>query len=243
MKKTLLNFGLVALVSLAVTSCKKDSTGTSTAATSEMAFSVASDNPSVTLDAINGPVVQSTGTSAVSAGVTWTSAIANIAHFKLEVKKNGVEKEVSTTALTNVDLLAAVPGFVKANVDTGTYSQIELRIVLAKSTGTDIPLTLKGTFTTKGGATVPIQYEFNEDAIIKLEAENITVDGTNNVTAGADLHLNKMLFGITSAVLDGATRTGGTIIISSTSNTTLYARIKLNVLLAFAARHFEKHHK
>ncbi|TFF36496.1 hypothetical protein [Mucilaginibacter psychrotolerans] len=243
MRKPLLNLGFIALISLAATSCKKDSAGTSVAATSEISFAVNTDNPSVTLDAVNGPVIQSTGTNALTAGVTWTSGIANIAQFKLEAKKNGVEKEVSTSNLTNVDLLAAIPAFVKANIDTGTYKEIELRILLVKSTGTDIPLTLKGTFTSKGGAVVPIEYDFNDDALIKLEAENITVDGTNNVTAGADMHLNKLLFGITSAQIDAATRTGGTIVISSTSNPALYAKIKLNVLLAFAARHFEKHHK
>jgi hypothetical protein len=243
LKRTLFNWGLVALISLAVSSCKKDSSGTIVAATSEISFAVNTDNPSTTLDAVNGPVVQSTGTTAVTAGVTWTSGIANIAHFKLEAKKNGVEKEISTSNLTNVDLFAAIPAFVKANIDTGTYKEIELRILLVKSTGADIPLTLKGTFTSKGGAVVPIEYDFNEDALIKLEAENITVDGTNNVTAGADMHLNKLLFGITSAQIDAATRTSGTIIISSSSNATLYAKVKLNVLLAFAARHFEKHHK
>jgi hypothetical protein len=94
---------------------------------SELAFAVTTDNPGTTLDAVNGPMVQSTGTSAVHSGVTWASAIANIAHFKLEAKKNGVEKEVSTSSLTNVDLLAAIPAFlIKANIDTGTYKEIEL---------------------------------------------------------------------------------------------------------------------
>ncbi|RWY46207.1 hypothetical protein [Mucilaginibacter gilvus] len=243
MKRKLFNLGLVAFIALAVSSCKKDSTSTGASATSEMTFAVSPDNPTTTLDAVGGPQVQSTGTTAITAGVTWTSGIANIAHFKLEAKKNGVEKEISTSNLTNVDLFAAVPAFVKANVDTGTYKEIELRILLVKSTGTDIPLTLKGTFTSKGGAVVPIQYEFNEDALIKLEAENVTIDGTNNVTAGTNIHLNKLLFGLTSAQIDAATRTSGTIIISSSSNPILYAHIKLNVLLAFAARHFEKHHK
>jgi hypothetical protein len=243
MKRPFIRFGIIAIMVLAASSCKKDSAGTGATATAELAFSVTPDNPGTTLDAVNGPMVQSTGTSAVQSNIIWASAIANIAHFKLEAKKNGVEKEVSTSSLNNVDLLAAIPNLIKANIDTGTYKEIELKIVLLKSTGADIPLTLKGSFTSKGGAIVPIQFEYNENALIKLEAENITIDGTQNVTANIDLHLNKLLSGIGSAAIDGATRTGGTIIISSSNNVALYNQIKVNVLLAFAARHFEKHHK
>ena len=118
-----------------------------------------------------------------------------------------------------------------------------MKILLVKSSGTDIPLTAKGTFTTPGGATVPIEFDFNDDAIIKAEVKNVTIDATTDVTSKINLHLNRLLMSIPAQTLDQATRTNGTIVISSSSNTAIYNKVILNVKLAFEAHDFEHHKK
>lgn len=242
MKKSALRISLFAFaISLTALSCKKDSSPTA-ASSSEIAFDVSSDNPGTVVASLNSPVVQSTGTAAIANNLIWTAGIANISTFKLEAKKNGVQTEITTKNLT-VDLFSITPATIAAKIDTGTYKEIEIRALLVKSSGTDIPLKLNGTFTTPGGAIVPIEFDYNDDAIIKLEAENVKVDGLNNVSAHLGLHLNRLLSSISAAELDKATRINGTIVVSSTINIAIYNKVRLNILLAFIAKGWEKRRK
>lgn len=231
---------------LAFNACKKDSTPVT--ATTQVSFGVSAMNASNVLPAsVNSPGITTNAigtTGAVAtASITWTSGIANIASFKLEAKKKNTAIEITSKNLTNIDLFAITPAAISTAIDTGTYSEIELRVVLAKSATTAIPLTLKGNFTTQGGVIVPIELDFNDDAIIKVEAENITVDGKTDIAALAKINLTKLVGGMGSATLDAAVRTNGTIIISSTVNTTIYNKIKDNILLCGSWGGFSHHDK
>ncbi|MET3977707.1 putative lipoprotein YbaY [Mucilaginibacter sp. UYP25] len=243
MKQSILKFSAIAMVaSVALVSCTKDNSNTSTASSADVAFALSADNASSTVNTTSTGGLQTNASVATNASIKWTSAIANISRFKLEAKKNNREIEITTKNINNLDLLAIDPVTITAKIDTGTYKQIEVKVLLVKSAGADIPLTVKGTFTTTGGVAVPIEFDYNDNAILKAEVENVTIDATTNVTAKLAFHLNKLLTAIPSATIDAATRTNGAIVISSTSNTAIYNRVIINVLLAFEARGFE-HHK
>jgi hypothetical protein len=241
MEKSILKLSTIAMLTCAaMVSCKKDNT-TASGSGAEVAFALTADNATSTLGttSTNGPVVNAT--AAANASINWTSAIANISRFKLEAKKNGIETEIHSKNISNLDLFSLNQAAITALIDTGTYSEIEIKVLLVKSSGTDIPLTVKGVFTSAGGAAVPIEFDYNDNTILKSEVENVTVDGTSDVTAKLNLHLNKLLSRIPSAEIDAATRTNGTIIISNTSNATIYNKVIANIILAFEARGFEKH--
>jgi hypothetical protein len=241
MEKSILKLSTIALLACAtMVSCKKDNTTTSSSG-AEVAFALTADNATSTLGttSANGPVVNAT--AAVNASINWTSAIANISRFKLEAKKNGIETEIHSKNISGLDLFSLNQASITALIDTGTYSEIEIKVLLVKSSGADIPLTVKGVFTSAGGAVVPIEFDYNDNAILKSEVENVTVDGTSDVTAKLSLHLNKLLSRISSAEIDAATRTNGTIIISNSSNAAIYNKVIANIILAFEARGFEKH--
>ncbi|MEB0263424.1 MULTISPECIES: hypothetical protein [unclassified Mucilaginibacter] len=248
MKHPFLKFSAIALMaSVALVSCTKDKS-TSTASSADVAFALTADNATSTVAPTSTSGLQTNGLQndafvAANASIKWTSAIANISRFKLEAKKGNTEIEITTKNISNLDLLAIDPATVAAKIDTGKYKEIEIKILLVKSAGADIPLTVKGTFTTAGGALVPIEFDYNDNAILKAEVENVTVDATTNVTAKLSFHLNKLLTAIPSSQIDAATRTNGAIIISSTSNAIIYNRVIANVLLAFEARGFEHHKK
>ena len=243
MKKTFLNLGAASMLFAALlTSCSKDK-NVSTASQAELGFQLTADNSQSTVgtsSVTDGKTVNATVVS--STNIKWTSVIANISRFKLEAKKNGTETEITTKNVTNLDLLNLASSPITAMVDTGHYREIEVKILLVKSTGTDIPLTAKGTLTTAGGAVVPIEFDYNDNAIIKAEVKDVTVDATTDVTSKVNLHLNRLVAGISSAALDQATRTNGTIVISSTSNAVIYNKVIANLILAFEAHEFE-HHK
>ncbi|MDB4925408.1 hypothetical protein [Mucilaginibacter sp.] len=218
---------------LSLNACKKDNSAVTTSAT-QVTFALSATNPSNLLPAsitTPGMTTNSVSTNATSASITWTSGTANIASFKLEAKKKNTAIEITSKNLTNIDLFAISPASISAAIDTGTYTEIELRVLLVKSTTAAIPLTLKGNFTTQGGVVVPIELDYNDDALIKVEAENITIDGKTDVATLAKLNLTKLISGMAAAQLDAAVRTNGAIIISSTVNATIYNKIKDNILL------------
>lgn len=242
MKKHHLIRGLSILaIALAFSACKKDNSSRSASGT-EVKFAVSADNAASSLTAsVN------TGGLTTNAGggtsVNWTSAIANIAYFKLEAKRRNTEIEIKTRSLLNVNLLAVTPAGISAAIDTGTYREIEIKVVLAKSSSGAIPLTLKGMLTTAGGAAVPIEFDFNDDAEIKAEAENVTIDGSTDIATTIKLHLNRLAQGISPAELDAATRTGGVIIISNNVNVSIYNKIKNNFSSSGEGEGFEHRRK
>lgn len=241
-----LKTGIFAAMVLALTglaACKK-TTNSPSSKTSQLSFQLKADNATSNLSAIfTGSKLATNSTFTGIAGLTFTSAVANISKFKLEAKRNGVEIEVTSKNLTNVDLFALSPSIASVTLDTGIYNEIEIKVILAHSADTSaIPLKLKGTFTASGGSAIPLEFNFNSDATIKAEAENINVTSTIDFVALVHLHLNKLEAGITATDLENATLTNGVIVISNTSNTTIYNKVLAN-LSTCGENEFREQHK
>jgi hypothetical protein len=226
-------------------SCKKDNS--TRLLTPEVSFGMIADGFATTLVTVNpgraegltvfGPV------TTTPASVTWTSGIANITSFKLEAKKAGVKTEIQSKNITNVDLFSVTPSSISATIDTGVYSEIEVKVIFSRSTTANLPLVLKGNFKTTGGALIPIEFDFNDDGVIKAQLANVIVDGSKDLRTIINMHLNTLLAGITSAEIDTATRTNSAIVISSTLNSGIYNKIVSNVTLSGDSKGFEKHEK
>ncbi|MES2378491.1 MAG: hypothetical protein V4553_18005 [Bacteroidota bacterium] len=228
-----LSFVAAVVASLLFTGCTKDSSTAATADTSaQVSFGVQSDNPLVTLASVNPGGSLVTQAVSTTASVTWTTATANITKFKLNAKKAGVAFEVVSNGLLNIDMFAAIPSTICAVIANGTYTNVELHVVLAKSTTTTLPLVLKGNYTTKAGNVIPIEFDFNEDTEIVALTNDLTIDGKNDVLAKVSLHLNKLLSNITAQEIDQTVRTNSMILITSAINPTVYAKIKADLLLS-----------
>ena len=226
----------VVLMAIALGACKKND-GTPASTAPQMAFQLKAVNSSAGLASVNGLVTQSTA----SASVTWTSGTANITRFKLEAKKNGTEIELTSRNLSNVDLFSISPSVTSITLNPGTFTEIEIKIMFTHSADpASMPLILKGTYNS-GTGDIPIEFDLNDDATIKAEAENVTVAAGMDYTSIIQMHLDKLLKGISTADLDGAAQTGGTIVISQASNTALYDAIRLN-LGTSCDNQFEEHH-
>ncbi|MDB5004655.1 MAG: hypothetical protein JWQ34_2880 [Mucilaginibacter sp.] len=236
--------GIVSILS----ACKKnDNASLSTSTNTQMAFAL-SANGSVSPVSVSGnPDGLTTNGLATNASgnasITWTSGIANVSGFKLEAKKKGLDIEITSRNLTSINLFAATPATISAAIDTGIYREIELRVLFTKSATATLPLTLKGNYTSTTGTVTPIEFDFNDDATIKIAAENITVDGSTDIAAIAKLDVSKLVTGFAASALDNATRTNGTIVISSTANTNIYNFIKANINGCGRWGGFEHHDK
>jgi hypothetical protein len=213
---------------LSVYSCKKGNTPSPSTKASQVAFGVKAVNSSTMLAAFSAKsTLSSVATTPV---IQFTAGVANIAKFKLEAKTANSSIEITTKNLMNVDLFALNPSVVTATLDTGTYKEIEVRVELAQSADTSaIPLKLKGSFTASDGTVTPVEFDINENLTIKAEAANVILHNTGDLSTIVQLHLDKIVAGITAADLNAASKTGGVIIISNTSNVDLFNKIKFNV--------------
>jgi uncharacterized membrane protein YgcG len=217
---------LLLMVVLAVYSCKKGNSPQPSTRASQVAFGVKAVNSSTVLAASASKLA----VNSVAPIIQFTAGVANIAQFKLEARKANTSIEITTRNLMGVDLFALTPSVVFANLDTGTYKEIEVRVEFVQSADNSaIPLTLKGTFTAADGTVVPVEFDVNENLTIKAEASNVVLHNTGNLSTIVQLHLDKIVAGITASDLNAATKTGGVIIISNTSNVGLVNKIKFNV--------------
>lgn len=188
-----------------------------------------------------GPTVAGSGLIVAvnsNSSLTWTSGNVNVSEIDFEAKSKSAKIEYELKQAFNVDLfnLSSVLGSI--TLPDATYEEVELKLVLKKSATSNIPLTLKGSYTDGSGTKIPVEFYFNEDFEADVEAENIIVSGTNDYLGLINVQLNKFLTNVVSADLSGATKTNGVIVISSTSNMELYAKLKAN-LNAFADCDFE----
>ncbi|MHB1179627.1 MAG: hypothetical protein ACYCZO_15015 [Daejeonella sp.] len=173
-----------------------------------------------------------------NSSITWTSGSLYFSEIDFEAENKNGEVEYELKQAGNVDLFNLSPLLGSITIPDGTYDKVELKVELKKSTS-NIPLTLKGSYTDSNGAKIPVEFYFNEDFEIEVEAEDLVVNGTKNYLGLINVQLSRFMTNVISADLSGASKTGGVIVISDTSNTSLYAKLKAN-LKAFADGDFEE---
>jgi hypothetical protein len=244
MKNKLLPIWTVIVITVSSTflaSCKKDNTAPAplppSTVNTQLSFGVKADNPFSTFSII----AQGNSTYSSTATVNFTSGTANISGFKLEATKRNLQIEIRSKNLANVDLFSTNTALTGATIDTGTYNQIEVRVELSKSSTAALPLVLKGTFTNNSATAMPIELDFNDDAEIKAQAQNVVVSNNASLSTIITMHLNRLLAGVSATQLNSATLTNGTLVISSTSNTSIYAQVKNNLSNCADDGGFDKH--
>ncbi len=172
-----------------------------------------------------------------NSSITWTSGSLYINEIDFEAESKNTEIEFELKKPVSVDLFNLSPLLGSVSIPDGTYDEVELKLELKKS-DTNMPLTLKGTYTDANGAKIPVEFYFNEDFELEVEAEDLIVNGSNDYLGLINVQLNKFMTNVISADLSNASKTNGVIVISSTSNANLYSKLKAN-LKAFAECDFE----
>jgi hypothetical protein len=211
----------IAVAGLIFTSCQKNSSGPSS-----VDFQLKATN---TLAGVQ---------RSTAASIQWTAGTATPASVKFEAKKSGTEIEFTSNSGQQVNLFTATQNtFGNISLPDGTYSEIELKIQLNGSTSVPA-LELTGTYD-NGTVSVPVIFRVTTPLLLKAEKENVAVSG-GSFTAVTALNLASFTAGITQAMLNNATVTNGSVVISSTSNASLYNIILSNVS-QFHHAEFEHH--
>ena len=214
-------------LSFILASCSKSGSGTGDTSSS-MQFQLGIVNPLVTVNLVASP-----GT------ILWNSGSAYATQVKLEAKQNGTEVEFKTTTPRLIDPFAPVAGTMgNVTLPAGTYTELEFKISLDQN-GSTPALVLNGQYTNASNTVIPVQFVLNSAFILKSEQNNITVTANGSITALTTLDMSLISNGITQAMLNSATVSGGKIIISALSNINLY-NIIINNLQQF--HHVEVNH-
>lgn len=162
-----------------------------------------------------------------AASITWTSGTATPSLVKFEAKKGTTEVEFSSTAGQQVNLFSVTQStFGNITLPDGNYSEIELKINVNGTTASPA-LELNGTYN-NGTVDIPVLFQVTTPLIIKAEKNNVDIAG-GSFTAVTELDLSLYTTGITQAMLNSTVKTGGTIVISSTSNANLYNIVVNNI--------------
>jgi hypothetical protein len=214
----LLLTGAVAMLILA--SCKKSGSDTAPG-DSGMQFQLKASNPFVVVNKPDAP-----------GSILWTSGSAAATEVKLEAKKNGSEIEFKSSGNHQVDLFASVTASLGNIVlPAATYTEVEFKITLNQN-GSNAAIELNGSYTSGTGVVTPVVFSLNSLFILKAEQNNVSVTGNSSITTLTTLNLSFVSNGITQAMMNSATITGGKIIISASSNSNLY-NIIINNLQQF----------
>jgi len=209
--KTLKNLLCIVAATIAFISCKKDSSGPAS-----IKFQLKANNN------IASVVARTT-----AATITWNSGTATPSLVKFEAKKGTTEVEFSSTSNQQVNLFTVSQNtFGNLTLPDGVYNEIELKINVNGTTASPA-LELNGIYN-NGTTDVPVSFRVTTSLLIKAEKNNVNITG-GSFTAVTELNLSLYTTGITQTMLNNATKTSGTIIISSASNANLYNMIVANI--------------
>jgi hypothetical protein len=195
-----------------LTSCKKSNTGSS-----GFTYKLTTSNRASVVGRVE------------AGNISWSSGYGTSNLLKFEAKNGtGTEVEYKSSMAQRVDIfssLAAAIGTI--NLPQGTYSEIEFKAELAPS-GSDAALELNGTFTS-GTIATPVVFTVSSPLEIKTERNNVVISDNASYTALTTLNLSQLTSGITEVMLNSATKTNGKIIISASTNTSIYNRMLSNL--------------
>ena len=203
MRKSTLAVSVVAFFMM-LTSCTKDDDA------GKLTYQLKTKNPSVTLN----------GTT--SGSLNWTSGSAFADKIKFEARKDsGSRMSYESGSGFSINLFAPLSELGYISISPGSYSEIESMVKLSSS-GTDTAFVLRGSFINNIGFAVPVLFYVNEPLEFKAAASDITMGNGAGITALTTLDLSLLTTGITESMLSMATLTGGVLVISASSNTSIY---------------------
>jgi hypothetical protein len=165
---------------------------------------------------------------------SWNACTMNVSHIEFQAEGKETENAQNSYKVSYewngskvVDLFNASSVIGDIVLDPGVYEEIKLEIEAAKSQNATVPVFyLVGTYTNTQGTVIPMEITMNEDFKFEVEKEGTTLDGTNDYSALVNLNLALLMSGVLESDLSAATLTDGKIIVNTTSNPTIYQKIK-----------------
>jgi hypothetical protein len=160
--------------------------------------------------------------------IQWTSGFANPRRIKFEAKQQQTKIEYETTNTTQIDLFAPVAtSFGGFMLPAGAYKEIELKVKLEKD-ASEPGLYLAGSYA-NGALLIPVIFRVDDPLEIKTEVKDVTIDENSSIAAITSLDLASFTRDWSDAMIRAAELTNGTLVISKTSNKSLYKAMLHNL--------------
>ena len=171
------------------------------------------------------------------AGYTWDTCLMVVSKIDLEAEKqqegdfnDTTEIDFEWTGPKKVDLFNLNSVIGEISLVPGIYDEISIKIESFKSDAGSSPVFyLSGTYSNSTGTNKRINVIVNEDFEIKV-INTDTLNAVYDYTSVIKINLTLLMSDILQSDLDNAVLTNGKLVISSTSNITLYGKIKKNLL-------------
>lgn len=225
MKTLKMIVGLALITVITITSCKKESNNPSS---TSLEFKMQATNKSTSL-------LKAVAMLATS-GLTWDTCFINVSKIDFEAEKRGNEQSHDSSEIhiewngpKKIDLFSLTSVIGDISLQPGIYDEISIKInALKADAGASPVFYLAGTYTNNVNSVIPIEVIINDNFEFKVKKEGSILDATNDYTNLINLNLTMLMSGITASGLNTATLTNGKIIISSSSNVSLYNKINTN---------------
>jgi hypothetical protein len=230
MKTVIFKISLLLLLLVIITSCTKKN---AVPPSKKLSYQFKVITTAVPLSA---NINSSTLNTAAGANITWQSGYANVSSISFDGQNqndnsNNEENNFSEPQVYKVDLFSSNQLLGNIDIATGTYHNVEIKVEL-KQTLTDSALFLKGIYTSASG-NIPVELSLNGNngglLEIPVSTQDLTVGTIDSYIALINLHLDKLITGLTSTDLDSATITNGSILIDSSNNIAIYNKIQANI--------------
>lgn len=173
----------------------------------------------------------------VTPAFAWDTCYMNVSKIDLEAEKKDNESSKNLANIEyewkgprKIDLFNINSLVGNITLTPGLYDEISIKIEALKSdAGTSPVFYLSGSYTNASGIKIPVVVNVNDDIEFNVESkEGTSLNAVNDYASLIHLNLALLMNGILTADLDNATLTNGKIVISGTSNTSLYTRITGN---------------
>ncbi|MDF2432801.1 MAG: hypothetical protein JWP44_2432 [Mucilaginibacter sp.] len=169
--------------------------------------------------------------------IKWESGYSNILAISFAGKSDNIHNDTTSADYTfiepfvyKVDLFGGNQLLGNVDIAKGTYHDVEIKLEL-KSSSSEPALYLKGIYASANGGTPVVLSlsEGNDQLVILVTAKDLTVGAKDGYIAFINMHLDKLMAGVSTADLDAATVSNGSIFIDQNNNTVIYDKIKANI--------------
>ena len=182
------------------------------------------------------PVNKSITKSAVaeSPSLSWETVNMVVSEVELEAEMKSMVTDGDSIDIEFIwngpqlfDLLDSTISFGNFLLQPGLYDEIELKVEGDDDDAQSGPVFyMSGTYTNADGVSVPVEMEVFDDLELETEKERVELnEGNMELISYIHLYLDQLFVGITPEQMDNAVLSGGVLVISAQTNSTIYNKV------------------
>tara|TARA_R110001599_G_scaffold263211_1_gene463818 strand:+ start:156 stop:926 length:771 start_codon:yes stop_codon:yes gene_type:complete len=201
-----------------LTSCSKDDDTGSGNATLSITASIANSSSSK-------QAISKTSSSKMNENLSFTSGYVWVREIVFDgslVETGSVSRTIERFSKIDFATGVATPSLDDVTIPAGAYSFVNLGVEL-RDEDAQPAIIMEGTYTHSDTSVIPIRFEFNSGEVFEAEtSQQVEVNADQTILSRIVFDPQVWFSVVSTNALDNATLTDGTIIISGTSNASIF---------------------